>query len=349
MNRDFYLNLARSGARFPIGTDLLLHEHADHAEILLDGQQLGKVIEETANRFHTSLAIHLMDLTLEKDWLIHRLGIAGDPATFHFAATPPDEALAKLSQPFTLSPRLRANVEAIRHIARNTNLVPCGMAIGPFSLTTKLLADPITPVYLAGTGSSAADDPEVAAVERLLQMSLRIVMDSIQLQADAGAKVMFIAEPAANKVYFSPKQLEAGADIFERYAMMPNREIKSLLDKRGLDLIFHCCGELIDPMVSAFASLDPVILSLGSSRKLWEDARLVPKTTVLYGNLPSKRFCSDELKVEDVEKLAQDLIGRMREANHPFILGSECDVLSVSGCEKSIRDKVKAFMSCSCH
>jgi hypothetical protein len=31
----------------------------------------------------------------------------------------------------------------------------------------------------------------------------------------------------------------------------------------------------------------PVILSLGSSRVLWEDAQLVPKHVVLYGNLPS--------------------------------------------------------------
>jgi hypothetical protein len=35
------------------------------------------------------------------------------------------------------------------------------MAIGPFSLLTKLVADPITANALAGIGVSPEDDPEV--------------------------------------------------------------------------------------------------------------------------------------------------------------------------------------------
>jgi methanol--5-hydroxybenzimidazolylcobamide Co-methyltransferase len=55
-------------------------------------------------------------------------------------------------------------------------------------------------------------------------------------------------------------------------------------------------------MVEAFANrLHPAILSLGSSRKLWEDARLVPRDVVLYGNLPTKLFYSDSvMPVEEV-------------------------------------------------
>ena len=127
------------------------------------------------------------------------------------------------------------------------------------------------------------------------------------------------------------------------------RRIKAFLDERGVDLIFHCCGELTDQMVQQYASLEPVILSLGSSRVLWEDARLVPKHVVLYGNLPSKRFYSDELVTrEQVEQLSCELIARMREVGHPFILGSECDVLSVEGCEQTIKEKVQAFIDCKC-
>jgi hypothetical protein len=33
---------------------------------------------------------------------------------------------------------------------------------------------------------------------------------------------------------------------------------------------------------------------------------------------------------------------------HPFILGSECDVLSVQGCEQTIKEKVQAFVTCEC-
>jgi uroporphyrinogen-III decarboxylase len=116
-----------------------------------------------------------------------------------------------------------------------------------------------------------------------------------------------------------------------------------------VDLIFHCCGELTDYMVEQFSRLEPVILSLGSSRKLWEDARLVPEHIVLFGNLPSKHFYSDSLITrQEVERLACELIRRMKEAGHPFILASECDILNVPGYERPIREKVEAFLRCVC-
>jgi len=34
----------------------------------------------------------------------------------------------------------------------------------------------------------------------------------------------------------------------------------------------------------------------------------------------------------------------MRAVDHPFILGSECDVLSVPGQERTILEKVEAFL-----
>ena len=87
------------------------------------------------------------------------------------------------------------------------------------------------------------------------------------------------------------------------------------------------------------------MISLGSSRLLWEDAKLLPKSTVLYGNLPTKQFYSDALvSVDKVRQLSADLIRRMRVVGHPFILGSECDILSVPGCEQTIKAKVEAFL-----
>ncbi len=68
-------------------------------------------------------------------------------------------------------PRHRAHFDAIAAVAGRPGLTPLGMAIGPFSLTTKLLADPIAAVGLAGRGVSAADEPLVAAVERGLALA----------------------------------------------------------------------------------------------------------------------------------------------------------------------------------
>ena len=53
MDRQYYLDLAAAELRMPIGTHLVLHEQPDHAAIVLDGQRLGRVVEESARRFRT--------------------------------------------------------------------------------------------------------------------------------------------------------------------------------------------------------------------------------------------------------------------------------------------------------
>ena len=75
MDRSYYLDLAAEGVVMPIGTHLVLHEHADHERILLDGERLGAVVAETAARFETPLAMPLMDLKLEKEAMLASLGI----------------------------------------------------------------------------------------------------------------------------------------------------------------------------------------------------------------------------------------------------------------------------------
>ncbi|MDW8105463.1 MAG: uroporphyrinogen decarboxylase family protein [Armatimonadota bacterium] len=353
MERSFYLQLAQQGLRMPIGTDLVLHEKPDVQGILVDGHRLGQVVEEAARRYRTPLAIPHMDLMIEKTALLELLGVPAEQIpTYHFSEPPSAEMVETVRRRLHESPlnvRIQAQAGSVAYIAQHTDLLPIGMTIGPFSLMTKLIADPIAPIYLAGMGVTGEEDPEVKMIETTLELSMMVILRSMQAQIEAGARAMFIAEPAANRVYISPKQIEQGSDVFERMVMRYLRRVKAFLDERGVDLIFHCCGELTDQMVQQYASLEPVILSLGSSRVLWEDARLVPKHVVLFGNLPSKRFYSDELVTrEQVEQLACELIARMREVGHPFILGSECDVLSVAGCEQTIKEKVQAFIECKC-
>jgi hypothetical protein len=145
------------------------------------------------------------------------------------------------------------------------------------------------------------------------------------------------------------RQIEAGSDVFERYAISADRKIKALLNDLGVDLIFHCCGELNGYMLRQFCTLEPVLLSLGSSRKLWEDAAVVPQDIVLYGDLPSKHFYSDAvMTVAQVEAKTCELLARMADSGHPFILGSECDVLHVPASGETIRKKVEAFVRCRC-
>ncbi|HXR48697.1 MAG TPA: hypothetical protein VN784_14780 [Candidatus Limnocylindrales bacterium] len=75
MNRQFYLDLAASGLRMPIGAHLVLHEHPDPEAIARGGQRLGRVVEGAARRFRAPLALPLMDLKLEKEVLLLARGV----------------------------------------------------------------------------------------------------------------------------------------------------------------------------------------------------------------------------------------------------------------------------------
>jgi hypothetical protein len=349
MERQFYLDLARRGLRMPIGVDLVLNEEPDPQGVLTDAERLGKVVERSAVRYQTPLAFPLMDLRLEKADLLQFLGISdADSEVYHFDAPPGEELLEGLlradGRPF--SPRIQANQGAIRYIAQRTDLLPLGMLIGPFSLMTKLVADPISAVALAGNGVTAGEDASVRTVERCLQLALATIERSAVAQINAGAKAIIVCEPAANTVYLSPRQLRNGADIFRHFVLEPNRRLRGLLERRGVDLIFHDCGELLTEMVRQFANeLKPAVLSLGGTRRLWEDAGVVPKNTVLFGNMPTKLFYSDAvMPLEAVQRLTKDLSAQMAECGHPHILGSECDVLHVPEAAGTIRRKIQAML-----
>ena len=345
----FYRDLAASGLRMPVGTDLILHEQPDPEEVMQDGLRLGQTVEAAARRYGTPLALPLMDLRLEKRDLLRLLGNEdADVDSFHFHDPPAERALAQVreSSAMPFAKRNQAHLDAIRYIAEHTDLVPIGMAIGPFSLMTKLTADPITAIAMDGMGVPPEEDPGVLMVRRCLALAERAVSRSLAAQIEAGAKAIMFCEPAANRVYLSPKQIEAGSDIFERFVLAPNLRLRAQMAAAGVDLIFHDCGELTDRMVEQFATrVHPAILSLGSSRKLWEDARLVPKDVVLFGNLPTKSFYSDSvMPVEKVRSMTQELIANMKVAGHPHILASECDVLHVPESAGTIRRKVEVML-----
>ncbi len=205
MDRQYYLELADRGLSMPIGSDLILHEYLDPAAILVDGERLGRVLEETARRFQTPLAFPHMDLELEKSELLAMLAIHEEQmAKFHFSSCP-DAAVfatlkAHLDDPFRAP--LQAHIDSIAYIAQHTDLLPIGMAIGPFSLLTKLVSDPITPVCMAGMGISAEEDDEVKMVEWVLELGMKVILRSLEAQIQAGAKAIFLAEPVGQSNLF---------------------------------------------------------------------------------------------------------------------------------------------------
>jgi len=336
----------------PIAADLVLHEEPHPEQARNDGIVLGRVIEKTARRWATPLAIPLMDLRLEKTDLLACAGVlAADSEKYHFTSPLNESTIAALCAGKT-APLCHGSIarnQALSYIASFPDLVPVGMAIGPFSLVSRLMPDPITAAAMAGSGVAPEDSDEVRLLWQCLRLAEAAVQRSVRSQIDHGARAMMICEPAACTAFLSPRQLKAGSRLFEQLVMEPNLRLKAVLDAAGCDLIFHDCGELIDLMVEAFANrLHPVILSLGGSRKLWEDARLVPSDVVLYGNLPTKSFYSDgAMPIEEVVRRSTELVAHMKACSHPHILGSECDVLFVPEAREAILAKVDAMMACA--
>ncbi|MCC6681960.1 MAG: hypothetical protein IT445_13755 [Phycisphaeraceae bacterium] len=349
MSRQLFLDLARSGLAMPIGTDLLLHEQPDAEAVLLDGDRLGKLTAAAAARYGTMLAVPLMDLRIEKQAIGRALGMAEmDIETMMISQPLSVERIAAADRYLIESPtpRMWATEQAIRYVAEHTELLPIGMCIGPFSLTVKLLADPIMPVYSLAAGAMAEDDPEVALLLSVMDLSRRVVLTYVRRQIAAGARAMFICEPAANVVFLSPRQMADHPadrpDALDRCVMQPLHMLAELLREAQVDMLLHDCGELCDQIVRRLGhDIHPAVLSLGSPRKLWEDARLVPDDVVLYGNLPSKRFYSDQdLPVAQVQAMIDELRSKMAVTGQPYILGTECDVLHVPQFAQTIRDKV---------
>jgi len=349
MERDLYLKLAREGVRLPICADLILHEHANPEQCRLEGDCLGRAILESARRFHLPLAIPLMDLSTEKEWLLQQLQILNeDRDRFQFTPeTLPDQAqmsiIADLSKAVP-SARMRASLDAIQYVKNHSELIAVGMCIGPFSFMTKLVCDPITAAFMA---SVDPDGEESVFLHAILRMSTTVILQWIQLQIEAGADAIFLCEPAYNTVYLSPHQMVADPDMLDNLVMQYLHEIKQFMDQRGVDLLLHDCGELNESIIQSFNALDPAILSLGSSTNMQKATTYVSKNTVLMGNLPSKKFYSDsELDTEGVRVAARSLLENMKATGHPFILGTECDVLCVAGCESTLMQKIYALVNC---
>src|SRR3954469_14755204 len=271
LERQFYLDLARRAARMPVGTDVMMHEEPEPEKIRNNGTALGRVIEKAARCWRSPLAVPLMDLRLEKIDLVALAGVPEDQAdTFHFTTALDDSLLARLTSERSdaMCAGSTARNQALAYIRDVPDLVAVGMAIGPFSLATRLMADPISVGAMAGSGVEESESDEVRLLWQCIRIAEAAVLRSVRSQVAFGARAIMICEPAACTAYISPRQLKAGSNVFERLVMEPNLRVKAALDEAGCDLIFHDCGELIDSMVEAFAArLHPVMLSLGSSRK----------------------------------------------------------------------------------
>lgn len=85
-------------------------------------------------------------------------------------------------------------------------------------------------------GLEAEDDDDVALICALLKLSETIIHATCMAQIKAGAKAIFLCEPAANLVLFSPNQIRDGSSVYDDFVIQPNLRLKAMFDATGTDL-----------------------------------------------------------------------------------------------------------------
>ena len=68
-------------------------------------------------------------------------------------------------------------------------------------------------------GRRQTTSPSVGLLDIALDLSTRAVERSLRAQLDAGAKLAVLCEPAVNKVYVSPRQMNTEPNAFDRLVM----------------------------------------------------------------------------------------------------------------------------------
>jgi len=144
------------------------------------------------------------------------------------------------------------------------------------------------------------------------------VADSIRTLAVDGAPAIVMQEPELHvKTLIQPYE----AAVLESYA-----RLRRIFQDLGVDALLQVTGVLSRNHVSGLArALHPAVLSLGASRRLYEDVALVPKDIVLHGNLPAALFTGS---TSEMARQAEQLRRAMRATGHPHILGTDGAILS---------------------
>ena len=158
----------------PVGTDLIMHEEPAPEKIRNDGAALGRVIEKSRSMLAHSVGGSADgpapgDMTSAGS----RRSARGPGRHVSLSAAPLDDAaLRRLTseQPGTICAGSTARNRALAYVHTVPDLVAVGMAIGPFSLATRLMADPISAGAMAGSGVEESESDEV----RLLWQCIRI-------------------------------------------------------------------------------------------------------------------------------------------------------------------------------
>ena len=180
----------------------------------------------------------------------------------------------------------------------------CGV-IGPYSLAGRLFD--MTELMM-----ECFDRPEDVKV--LLEKTTEFIIKYIKTFKEAGADGVIMAEPAAGLL--SPM-------LNEEFSIPFVKRIFDSVSDDDFIVCYHNCGDNVVKMAEEIASLNADIYHFGNAIKLSEIIPLMPKESIVMGNVDPVLFKTG--KKEDITAFVQNIYDECSMYNN-FMISSGCDI-----------------------
>ncbi len=190
----------------------------------------------------------------------------GTPRSTHPLADDPD--LSRLAKPDPLkSERMLDRVEAVRAYAR---------AAGDYSILGWVEGPAAEGADLRGVENflvDLLDEPAYAA--DLMDLVLENGIAFAMAQIEAGCDMVGIGDAIASQI---------GPDLYREFVLPREVKLVRAIQGQGVKVKLHICGD-ITPLLPGLAEVAPDVLDCDHMVDLAEARRVMPKGTVLTGNL----------------------------------------------------------------
>jgi [methyl-Co(III) methanol-specific corrinoid protein]:coenzyme M methyltransferase len=165
------------------------------------------------------------------------------------------------------SERIEVILEAVRSVAKDASEEEPLIAntTAPFTAATKIFGVETLLVKLF-------DEPE--QVKALLSKITEFILSYSDRLIEAGANVLFVAEPMASPEIISP-------NMFREFVLP---ELKRIMDSLRRPTLLHICGNVV-PILKDMAETRATLLSLDQRVDLRKVREIVGKDVLLGGNL----------------------------------------------------------------
>lgn len=277
-------------------------------DVVKDSSKQASCIQALARHFPSCAGfVTIMDLSVEAEAFGAQIKfVQNETPTVTGQLIGNSEAAASLKVPETGGGRTSVYLEALTLASRSIKDKPLfGCVIGPFSLAGRLCD-------MTGIFVNIMENPEM--VHTVLEKCTSFLIGYAKAFKDAGAKGIFIAEPAAGLI--SPRQCQ---EFSSHYV----KKIVASVQDENFVVILHNCGNT-RKQVPAMLDTGARGYHFGNALDMKDIMPQIPRDIPAFGNIdPSGVFRNgtpDDIRAKTIELLEQ-------MSNYPnFVPSSGCDI-----------------------